>query len=407
MREDRILKIYGFLHLWLLAAGILFLPLYAGEGFPPETGAKLLFLAAPELVLREISVRGKKIWSYLGASLLVFALFWFLGEGILEKACFLSGAVFFMILFFWQRLTGNREAFFRPSYVCLLFFALEYIFTLFYDLGKLGNVFLIVAGGYWLLILWSRNREHFLGYCGDYERLYRFPRQGIAYGSRLMLIFLTVFTAGCMALLPVLGIDRGILAVLALIRRGLAILLSGTGEEETPQELPQEEMGPQPMLPETGEAASPFLTALWDILEKLLMLAVILGTLAGICALFYWLYKKYNSQASENGDILEDLESSGMETREKIKRKVSFLSPFLKGRTPRARIRRAYKQKLERLGKPSSLASPEELEDQAGLSPGEKREEFHRLYEKARYGNIPCTQEEAKRMGKLERVDFF
>ena len=241
MREDRFLRIYGFLHLWIFTAGILLLLLHAGGAFNLRTGVKLLLLAVPALALREISVRGKKIWSYLGVSALCLAVFWFLGERSWERACLLLGVLFFVFLFFWQRLTDNRDAFFQPSYACLLVFALEYIFSLAYGLDTLGNLFLIFTGCYWLLILWSRNREHFLDYCGDYDRLYRFPKQGIAWGSRLMLIFLTVLSVGCMGLLPFLGIDRGILAVLDLIRRFLAMLLSGAGEETEPEEFPAEE----------------------------------------------------------------------------------------------------------------------------------------------------------------------
>ena len=92
--------------------------------------------------------------------------------------------------------------------------------------------------------------------------------------------------------------------------------------------------------------------------------------------------------------------------REGLKKRRIFVPDFLKTRTPQTRIRKAYKRKIEMTGKPSAFASPKELEDQAGLPQGEKREEFHGLYEKARYGNAPCTQEEAKRMWELERVDF-
>ena len=57
MREDRFLKIYSFLHLWIFIAGILLLLLYVGDAFSPEAGAKLILLAVPALLLREISVR--------------------------------------------------------------------------------------------------------------------------------------------------------------------------------------------------------------------------------------------------------------------------------------------------------------------------------------------------------------
>lgn len=407
MKDDRFLKIYGFLHLWIFAAGILLLLLNAGGVLDLGSVVKFLFLAASAVFLREISVKGKKIWSYLGALLLVFAVFWFLGQEIWERVCFLLGVFLFAFLFFWQRIIGDKRAFFRPSYACLLVFFLEYIFSWAYGLDKMGNMLLVFTGCYWLLILWSRNREHFLDYCAAYDKLYRFPKQGVVYGSRLMLIFLTVLTAACMALLPFLEIDRGILSVLDLLRNFLSMIFSGQKEEEIPEELPAEEMTAQPVLPKPDGEPWAVLTAVWKILEKIFTLAVILGVVAGICIFLIWLYKKYNGRTLENGDILESLDSSEKEIREKIKKKRIFVPSFLKARTPRARIRKSYRQKIEKSGKPFAAASPKELEDLAGLPEGEKREEFHRLYEKARYGNIPCTYEEAKHMHELERVDFF
>ena len=209
-------------------------------------------------------------------------------------------------------------------------------------------------------------------------------------GSRLMLIFLTVLTVGCMGLLPFLGIDRGILAVLDLIRRFLAMLFSGEREEVEPEELLSGERAAQPMILEPGGEPSPFLTAMWSIPGKDPYPGSDPGSSSGPVCLLFWLYKKYNSQVPDNGDILEKLETPEKETRERMKMKGIFVPDFLKPRTPKARIRKAYRRKIEAAGKPSAFASPKELEDQAGIPQGEKREEFHRLYEKARYG-IPAV----------------
>ena len=380
MKEDRVLKIYGCLHLWLFTAGLLLILLDVGGLLDIQSAGKLLFLFLPLLVLREVSVRGKRIWSYLGAAVLSGSIFWLLGRNQGESTCFLLGVCFFILLFFYERVSGKREAFFRPSYGCLVAFILEYIFSLAYGLDRLSSVFLILTGCYWLLTLWSKNREGFLEYCEDYENLYRFPKQRIAYGNRLMLVFLTVLTVGCMLLLPCLGIDRGVLAVLELLRKLLAMLLSGNRETGDPESLFPEEMGFQPMTLEPGQETSPLLA--------------------------YWLYKKYNSQTAENGDILENLDKSEKEKKKTLTRKKRFRKSVFSGRTPNARIRKYYRQKISREGKPSATYTPWELEEQAGLAESSKREEFHKLYEQARYGNAPCTQEEARRMKELGRVDF-
>ena len=151
MKEDRILKIYGCLHLWLFTAGILLILLDVGGLLDIQSAGKLLFLFFPLLVLREVSVRGKKIWGYLGAAVLSGSIFWLLGRNLGESTCFLLGVCFFILLFFYERVSGKREAFFRPSYGCLVAFILEYIFSLAYGLDRLSSVFLILTGCYWLL----------------------------------------------------------------------------------------------------------------------------------------------------------------------------------------------------------------------------------------------------------------
>lgn len=117
MREDRFLKIYGFLHLWIFTAGILLLLLYAGGAFNLRTGVKLLLLAVPSLLLREISVRGKKIWSYLGASALCLAVFWLLGE-ILGKGLPSSGSPLFCTSVFLAETYRQQRGFFS-AFLCL------------------------------------------------------------------------------------------------------------------------------------------------------------------------------------------------------------------------------------------------------------------------------------------------
>ena len=407
MKEDRVLKIYGFLLLWLFTVGILLVLLDVGGLLDRESAGKLLFLFLPLLVFREVSVRGKKIWSYLGVAVLFGCAFWFLGRNRGESMCLLLGICFFIFLFFYERVSGNREGFFRPSYGCIAAFVLEYVFCLVCGSEKVSGIFLILTGCYWLLALWGKNRERFLKYCEDYENLYRFPRQRIAYGNRLMLIFLTGLTVGCMFFLPFLGIDRCVWAVLNLLRRILAMLLSGSREAEAPERLFPEDMGFQPMMLEPAQKASPLLEAIWKILERICTVAVAAAAIAGCCAFLYWIYKKYNNQTAENGDILEKLDKSGKEKRESLKLQNRFRRSFFSGWSPNSRIRKYYRQKICRNGKPAETNTPWEMEEQAGMTAGKDREEFHKLYEQARYGNVPCTQEDARRMKGLERVDFL
>ena len=72
-------------------------------------------------------------------------------------------------------------------------------------------------------------------------------------------------------------------------------------------------------------------------------------------------------------------------------------------RSPDRKIRRMYKKRIRRTlrEKPSGNETPLELEYKAGLYENNEPEKgdidrIHELYEKARYGKEPCTQEEAR-----------
>ena len=185
------------------------------------------------------------------------------------------------------------------------------------------------------------------------------------------------------------------------------MLLSGSREAEAPERLFPEDMGFQPMMLEPAQKASPLLEAIRKILERICTVAVAAAAIAGCCAFLYWIYKKYNNQTAENGDILEKLDKSGKEKRESLKLQNRFRRSFFSGWSPNSRIRKYYRQKICRNGKPAETNTPWEMEEQAGMTAGKDREEFHKLYEQARYGNVPCTQEDARRMKGLERVDFL
>ena len=119
MKEDRILKIYGCLHLWLFTAGILLILLDVGGLLDIQSAGKLLFLFFPLLVLREVSVRGKKIWGYLGAAVLSGSIFWLLGRNLGESTCFLLGVCFLSFCFFTKESAENGKLSFGLPMVVL------------------------------------------------------------------------------------------------------------------------------------------------------------------------------------------------------------------------------------------------------------------------------------------------
>ena len=258
------------------------------------------------------------------------------------------------------------------------------------------------AGLYWLLILWCRNREQMLLFQQDNRDLYRFPGESIANASRLSLVLLSVATVAGMALFPFSGLDQGIYTLGRLLRRFIAWLLSGGSREPavTLEETKEPEMR-APLLPEQEEA-SPFWQAFWDILEKVFTVAILLLAVAALCWGLYWLYKKYNARAMDNGDILEVLPKNAPDKREKLEGS-KRIGRGLFSTKPEDRIRRYYRKKIEQNLRPKLSLSPVELEKAAGLSQKEGIEEFHRLYEKARYSGESCSRQEAGKMKDLDR----
>ena len=77
---------------------------------------------------------------------------------------------------------------------------------------------------------------------------------------------------------------------------------------------------------------------------------------------------------------------------------------FLPARTPGEKIRRLYRQRIlkhfsqKAAGILPRWASPSELEETCGMD----QPALHELYEKARYGNVPCTKEDLKDLEHLK-----
>ena len=161
--------------------------------------------------------------------------------------------------------------------------------------------------------------------------------------------------------------------MLDLIRRFLAMLFSGKREEVEPEELLSGERAAQPMILGAGRRAFSFFDSYVEHPGKDPYPGSDPGAVAALCAFLFWLYKKYNSQVPDNGDILEKLETPEKETRERMKKKGIFIPDFLKSRTPKARIRKAYRRKIEAAGKAFCLCVPQGAGRSGRHSPGRKK----------------------------------
>lgn len=97
--------------------------------------------------------------------------------------------------------------------------------------------------------------------------------------------------------------------------------------------------------------------------------------------------------AAESEDEIIFLEKSFSDQNFSLSRKKTSFSAHS---SVNLRIRKYYKKTLRKALKnsPKGSETPEELEDTAGLPKGQSRQTLHACYEKARYGNLECTEEE-------------
>ena len=104
--------------------------------------------------------------------------------------------------------------------------------------------------------------------------------------------------------------------------------------------------------------------------------------------------------AAESEDEIRFLEKSFSDRNLSLKKKKSASASDL---SINLRIRKYYKKTLRKALKssPKGTETPSELETAAGLSADESRRILHAGYEKARYSECGCTEEEWRRLRKI------
>lgn len=135
-------------------------------------------------------------------------------------------------------------------------------------------------------------------------------------------------------------------------------------------------------------------------ISELLYLLTLAGIIYAVVKIvFKALRNAMESFADEEEDEIIFLgKEDGIMTEKKRMLKQDRKEEF---RSPDRRIRRMYKKLIRRTlrEKPSGNETPLELEYRAGLYEKRDTKRIHALYEKARYGKEPCTQEEARQFG--------
>lgn len=251
---------------------------------------------------------------------------------------------------------------------------------------------------YALTAMAFRAQENLGAFLSRYGMIARLPERRVRAGARGMLIACCALAALCMALMALSGAERiaylagGLL--LSCLRFLVSLLPSGGDAPQEPSlDTPGGGMGGLPAV----EAAEP--SAFWLLMQQVLRVLTIGALAAGAVALtvycIYRLSRRFGEGGAQAGDRAEFIAPPTREERLRRARAkgVDVALPF----TPEGAVRRAFVAEVRSRtrARPGPALTPQEIEDFAGMEPGEARSALHELYARARYGG-GVTREEAR-----------
>lgn len=152
---------------------------------------------------------------------------------------------------------------------------------------------------------------------------------------------------------------------------------------------------PGPALEEIfGDSAQP-LFHIPEIVSYLFYAVIVAGLALLVLFFVYRLFLSFRRSFTDSKDQVQYL--GGRHEDEDQKSAAGRIErPRMLDRSPNAVIRRRYRKQVLRAAKepPRPAMTPQEIEAQAGLT----EPVLHELYERARYGEVPCTAQEVQRL---------
>lgn len=217
-------------------------------------------------------------------------------------------------------------------------------------------------------------------------------------GMTLVLMYLSV-------LLPYDGVWKFLKAVGRFLKQILSMLFQNISAPSTPDTV--ESAPPADAysfdLSSLAEYRGPSTLAL--LLDYLARIVVIVFLIAGLVYLLWGIYKKLSERnyADKEIEVREFIlpemthEKAARKNADKAKRLFTDMSP--NGRIRKLYIR-SVKKRLKKDQMPSAAFTPLEIERFTEMEESEKTKLLHQYYEKARYSEEGCNQEELRRINK-------
>ncbi|WP_102412816.1 hypothetical protein [Beduinella massiliensis] len=290
-----------------------------------------------------------------------------------------------------------------PSYYAAALFVLAYAAGTLRQDARVQAMALSLCALYALVTLVWRAQQSLGAFLSRYGAAARLPERQLRRTTRGVLAVCCVLALLSMGLLAASGAERIVYALGSLLLAGVRFLFSLL---PAGQEAPAEDAGPMER-PELGglpqaEATEP--SALWQLLQAVLsfavMAALIVGALLLLGYLAYSLYKRFARGAAQTGDRVEFIAPPTREERLRREKGRTDAPPL--PFTPEGAVRRMFLSavRAQTRKRPPQALTPREIEDFAGMEPGEAREALHRLYARARYGG-GVTREEARALRRI------
>lgn len=333
-------------------------------------------LIIPTAVSRLLILRLRSFFVYMPISLLLSAL-WFLFDPILGVV-----VLFICLLRLAGRLrTGNRTVFDTPHYAAVAAFLLPYVFSAADDIPALQLISLLSALVYGALTLIWRSLSRLDDYITMNRDMADFPMKRVSSTTMKTVLTVTVTLFSLCILILLLNFSHVTIPELmnpgAEIKEDLIVAEDGESAKELHEiDIPHFESKP--------------LNINWDVLGRVFLsfAAVVIVTTAVVVISHVARGFSESAVLREEKDTIEDLRDE--EEKLQPKAKLRDLVPEL---SVNAYVRRKYRRAVHSAGAdPKPWQSPREIEEGAGI----RNTTLHELYEKARYSESGCSNEDKK-----------
>lgn len=328
----------------------------------------------------------KNMGQFLLASIGLMALTWLLignpgGAVAMGLVCFLRARA---------RMSEETEKSYMdfPFFFMLIFFVLAFFISAILDLHVLQRASLISGAVYFLICVLYKGIGRIENYLYLNRDMKGMPTKRI------------VRTAGSAVLLAAL--------IAAVLMIPVAVSSNGNFHVELPKNYTDPTESAEDYV---GEVDSPgmdpsafaelakggptwqipaFVSYIFFAVIGIILLVIIFNLIKSIITNFRLSY-------TDDGDVVQflrgDRDDGDLAEEAKRERK-----PRIWDRSPNAAVRRRYRKEILRTAKssPEGWRTPQEIESWAGV----ENQRLHELYEKARYGNTPCTDEDVKSLSK-------